>query len=528
MRLSLYLAFLIILSMIAPAFIVSYGAVNSINITDENGTYDVVIIANNGHSSAQSITVENIDKEAPTVNSISIAHKENGGFARFLNKLTFKKFFNEKVEITIDASDKGVSGIDRIEYRLLDENASPIDDNWKIYNESDKPTQDSEFKGFVEARAIDKATNESDILRSDGYVIDRDNPTDVIMNATYNEEAYTPATWVAGDVNVELSSTAFSGIYEYCYRVDGGEWISLDSDTFTATQAGMHKYEFKAISYSNLESAVSEMDIRIDRQIPVIRVDFEGTFGRWSGDSVKFKLSTEEESLSGVSYYYDNGNDWVKITTGEEIEINYNVNATFRFKAVNNAGVESYVSPEYKVHIENKIDIDALKAAVEKFSQLNSSDYSEASYNNLKNVVDKNKSLLDTAQSQEAVDQAVIEILEAIYELQPYFNFIVSAENGGYEVTCNGSVSGNGSYSLLFGTEITLSATANEGYDFIGWYDVTNNLYFSKESTYTFMITSNTNLIAVFAEKQSVTLTFTTYSNWCSQQLQRQLRNGTA
>lgn len=35
--LSLYLAFLIILSMIAPAFIVSYGAVNSINITDENG-----------------------------------------------------------------------------------------------------------------------------------------------------------------------------------------------------------------------------------------------------------------------------------------------------------------------------------------------------------------------------------------------------------------------------------------------------------------------------------------------------------
>lgn len=117
--LSLYLAFLIILSMIAPAFIVSYGAVNSINITDENGTYDVVIIANNGHSLAQSITVENIDKEAPTVNSISIAHKENGGFARFLNKLTFKKFFNEKVEITIDASDKGVSGIDRIEYRLL-------------------------------------------------------------------------------------------------------------------------------------------------------------------------------------------------------------------------------------------------------------------------------------------------------------------------------------------------------------------------------------------------------------------------
>lgn len=649
----------------------------------ENGTYDVVIIANNGHSSTQSITVENIDKEAPTVNSISIANKENGGFARFLNKLTFKMFFNEKVEITIDASDKGVSGIDRIEYRFLDENANPIDDNWKTYNESDKPTQNSEFKGFVEARAIDKATNESDILRSDGYVIDRDNPTDVIMNATYNGESYTPATWVAGDVNVGLSSTAFSDIYEYCYRVDGGEWISLDSDTFTAAQEGMHKYEFKAISYSNLESAVSEIDIRIDRQSPVIRVDFEGTFGRWSGDGVKFKLSTEEESLSGVSYYYDNGNGWVKITTGEEIEINYSINATFRFKAVNNAGtesypsdsyivmidaeeptitlnqsvttsttkpynieiqttageaglksvfvngtditnesefevskngtyvftavgnngkittkvleitnfkieneppilqivvdgtigrvtnedvvftlstpnvlsgvkyyysigaewipldgdtlavstncsavykfkavnnagVESYVSPGYKVLIqkETDIDYDALKAAIEKFSELNSADYSEASYNNLKDVVDNNKSLLDNAQSQEDVDRAVIEILEAIYALQPYFYFTVSSENGSYEVTCDGSTSSDNKYSLLFGTEITLSATANEGYEFIGWYDVTNNLYFSKESTYTFRITSNTNLKAVFAKKQSATLTFTTYSNW--------------
>ena len=35
--LSLYLAFLLIISMITPAFIVSYGAVTSINITDENG-----------------------------------------------------------------------------------------------------------------------------------------------------------------------------------------------------------------------------------------------------------------------------------------------------------------------------------------------------------------------------------------------------------------------------------------------------------------------------------------------------------
>lgn len=740
----------------------------------ENGIYEVVITANNGLSSTQTITVENIDKEAPTVNSITIANKENGEIARLLNKLTFKMFFNEKVEITINASDKGVSGIDRIEYRFLDENANPVSD-WEVYNESDKPTQDSDFKGFVEARATDKAENESAVLRSDGYVIDKENPTDVILNATYSGEAYTSATWVAGDVNVKLSSMAFSDIYEYCYRIDGGEWISLDSDIFTATQEGIHKYEFKAVSYSNLESAVSEIEIRIDRQAPVIRVDFEGTFGRWSGDGVKFRLSTEEESLSGITYYYDNGNGWIKIATGEEIEINYSVNATFRFKAVNNAGtesypsdsyvvmidaeeptitlsqsvtaptanpyniniqtttgraglksvlvngiditnntefevsengiyvftvignngkittktlditnfenvnerpvlqiavqgtigsvtsedviftlsspnvisgvkyyytigeewialendtltvsencndvykfkavnnagVESYVSPNYSVMIDKsldtvdrvpaimiipsgtigsitdkpvtftlsaenckggetyyyndgtgfkeldgnilvldsdtnaeytfkvidgtgkesavspafkvliklykELDFNALKAVLEKTNEFNAKDYSEKSYNNMKNIADKNSELLEAAQSQEEIDYAVTEILEAIYNLKAYLNFDISAPNGTFTVSYNDETNSNNNHSLEFGTEIALSAAANEGYEFIGWYDVINNRYFSKSADYTFKLTANTILKAVIVKEQSATLIFTTYSNW--------------
>ena len=122
--------------------------------------------------------------------------------------------------------------------------------------------------------------------------------------------------------------------------------------------------------------------------------------------------------------------------------------------------------------------------------------------------------MLDTAQSQEEVDRAVTEILEAIYDLQPYLDFTVSAENGSYEVSYNENTSSKSKYSLLFGTEITLTANANDGYEFVGWYDVTNNLYFSKKSTYTFKLTTNTNLKAVFVKEQSATLTFTTYSNW--------------
>lgn len=321
-------------------------------VVDENGTYTVVVIANNGLSLSKSISIENIDKEAPIVTDIKITNKADNTLARILNKLTFNLFFNKTVEISITAEDKGVAGIDRIEYRFLDENGNPLSNEWYVYDENNKPTQEPNFMGFVEARAFDKATNESSVLRSDGYVIDGTNPTDVEITAKYNNSDYTSNTWVAGDVDITLKSTAFSDIYEYQYRIDGGEWILLDDNTFTAKEIGTHKYEFKAISYTNLESAVSEIIVRIDRQVPVIRVDFEGTFGRWTGENVKFSLSTEEPSLSGVEYYYDNGNGWIKITTGQEIEIYENINAVYRFKAVNAAGTESYPSDDYRVMID--------------------------------------------------------------------------------------------------------------------------------------------------------------------------------
>lgn len=160
------------------------------------------------------------------------------------------------------------------------------------------------------------------------------------------------------------------------------------------------------------------------------------------------------------------------------------------------------------------VDKSALIAAQDKFAEFSSEDYSKKSFEKLKKVCESYKYIENNYASQEKCDAAVTEILEAIYDLQPYLKFTVSAKNGSYEVTCDEKTSSDSKYSLLFGTEITLTATANEGYEFVGWYDVTNNLYFSKESTYTFKLTENTNLKAAFVKEQSATLTFTTYSNW--------------
>lgn len=319
----------------------------------ENGAYTVEITANNGLSSTQTLNVNNIDKSAPVVNAITLEHKEKGGIARLLNALTFGKFFNEQVEITISSEDIGVAGIDRVEYRLLDENGEPISDKWSVYSESGKPVVDPNFKGYVQARAFDKAGNVSDYYRSDGFVIDADVPTDVTVSASFNGEAYTDGKWVSDSVEITLNSSAYSGIYEYLYRVDGGEWVSSKDGKLTASEQGIHTYEFKAVSNSDLESKITTFTVKIDRQVPIIRVDFKGTFGRWTSDEVVFDLSTLYESISGITYYYNDGSgEWTEITTGEVISLRENTNANYSFMAVNGAGTQSPPSDAYYVMID--------------------------------------------------------------------------------------------------------------------------------------------------------------------------------
>lgn len=317
---------------------------------DQNGEYTVVMTANNGLSSSQTLTVENIDKEVPTVTEVTVEHKNSGGFARFLNDLTFGLFFNEEVELTAAAEDTGVAGLDRIEYRFYNDETETYSE-WQVYDDASKPTQLPDFRGYAEVRAYDRAGNVSAVYTSDGYVVDGTAPTALQVTALFDDEIYADSTWVADDVEITLESTAFSGIYEYQYRIDGGEWQSITGNTMTATEEGTHLYEFKAISNAALESPVASLTVCIDRQQPVIRVEFDGTFGRWTADGAHFSFSTEAESLSGITYYYSDGTSWHAFD-GADLHLEENTNAVYAFKAVNGAGTESIVSDSYRVMID--------------------------------------------------------------------------------------------------------------------------------------------------------------------------------
>lgn len=321
---------------------------------NENGKYTVKIVSNSLLESEQTVTVENIDKQKPTVTDVSVSHKDTGDFARFVNKVTFGLFFNKTTQLTVKAEDEGVAGVDKIEYRFVDENGTPLGD-WAVYDDDNKPTQDADFKGYAEARAIDKAGNVSDSKLTGGYVIDTEAPTDIVVTSTLDGENYESDTWTSKDVTIKLSSTAYSGIYKYYYSVNGGEWTEIDGDTFTVKTQGIWNYRFKAVSYSNNETVTTDdFVVKIDKTEPVVRVDFEGTFGRWTADPVKFSMTILNQAISGVRYYYstDGGNSWIQAEEGSVITIGDDVDASYIFKAVNGAGVESNYSDSYRVMID--------------------------------------------------------------------------------------------------------------------------------------------------------------------------------
>ncbi|MBR0411965.1 MAG: hypothetical protein IJI47_00140 [Eubacterium sp.] len=146
-------------------------------------------------------------------------------------------------------------------------------------------------------------------------------------------------------------------------------------------------------------------------------------------------------------------------------------------------------------------DDDALVAVVNNSSCLESADYSLESFSALTDAVDAADDIEAGDNPQVEIDNAITEILYAITDLQPYLNFSVDCENG----TVTQSVE-NGTY--LRGQEITLTASADSGYTFDGWYETGTKRIFSTDASYTFVLTSNTELVALFTPQGESSLVF--------------------
>lgn len=162
-----------------------------------------------------------------------------------------------------------------------------------------------------------------------------------------------------------------------------------------------------------------------------------------------------------------------------------------------------------------KGDSSALQAALYFANKLDEKDYSEETFKPFKELIDEcNAYNYDNLYlTQEDIDEITTNILVSMYELKAYFKVNISSSNGSFTVNDEKS-SSSYKQSLLYGTTVTLNAVPNEGYNFAGWYDTVNNIYMSKNPEYTFKVSTNTNLKAVFIAEGSATLTFVNHSNW--------------
>lgn len=224
-----------------------------------------------------------------------------------------------------------------------------------------------------------------------------------------------------------------------------------------------------------------------------------------------------EQGYTGDIYCLDCGD---LLETGTALDITPHHYQTTVFEPTENKqGYTKYVCTDCGYSYVGDItdyasDNSVLIAILETIASYSKEDYSADSFANLQAIYNKYSSMATGSYAQIEIDNAAFDLITAVSALEPYLNLNVSAPNGTFIVAYDSETNSNNNNSLLFGTNVKVTARANEGYEFLGWYDTVNNLYFSKNAEYSFKITTNTSLTAVFVEEQSATLTFTTYSNW--------------
>ena len=189
-----------------------------------------------------------------------------------------------------------------------------------------------------------------------------------------------------------------------------------------------------------------------------------------------------------------------------DCEYNYLDTSIFTETMVDYITFKAGATLEYE---NQKGDNSALVAVMEFSDTLNSNDYTESSFSNFSEIIEDYEDYENLLLTQTDIDEVVTEILTSINSLEPYLDLDISAPHGTFTVTYDNEHQSGSTHSLLFGTPVTLTATADEGYVFDGWYEKVTQRKFSSNSTYTFKITTNMDLEARFVRTGDITLTFT-------------------
>lgn len=254
------------------------------NITiNKNGTYKFKVTDRAGNSTEETIIIDKIDKEAPTVTNI---------------KADITEMTNTDVVITAEFSDN--IKVEKQEYKIND-------GEWIAYTDQVVMTEN----GTVYFRATDPFGHEA-FGEYEVKNIDKTPPTLKISG--------TPDSWTNKDII--LTVWANDGTVEY---YNGTEWIACSR--LTVTENG--EYTFRATDAVGNTSEETVVVDKIDKDAPVITT--VKSIENITNQDIVLTASVNEEDCQ-LLYSFDNENwfDYTDLTITE--------NKTVYFKAIDRAG----------------------------------------------------------------------------------------------------------------------------------------------------------------------------------------------
>ncbi len=159
-------------------------------------------------------------------------------------------------------------------------------------------------------------------------------------------------------------------------------------------------------------------------------------------------------------------------------------------------------------------DNSALLAAFDKVSCYEEADYTPESYGALYTLYEQYSGEYETYTTQQETDAATASLLEAISDLRAHLSLTVTTANGDAQISVSyGETSlSTGRHTVVYGAQVTLSASEVQGYSFGGWYETVSKRFLSNSRNYTFTMTAKTSLKAVYYNSSDSTLTFTSSS----------------
>jgi hypothetical protein len=214
---------------------------------------------------------------------------------------TFGTWTNQSVEVTLDPSDGGGSGLNTTSYTVDGGDATSYTGPFSLSTEGDH---------VVTFMSTDNATN-SETTQTVHVMIDLTDPTTTASATNGDSSPYTFGLWTNQSVEVTLtpSDTGGSGVATTSYTVDSGSPTTY-STPFTISTEGDHIITYLSVDHTTNTETTHSVHVMIDQTDPAttasaINDDSSSyAFDTWTRQAVAVTLDPSDAGGSSVDNTY--------------------------------------------------------------------------------------------------------------------------------------------------------------------------------------------------------------------------------